>query len=306
MNNLEDQIRKVVIVGLDQAGKTSILNILNQEYNLMDNIKPTIGVNRKILEVLGFQIVSFDLGGQERFREGYLSDPKIFQGTDTLICVIDALNATRYQEALQYYQEIIKTFELLNLKPKIMICIHKIDPNLRSDPETLDYIEEVKDLFVPASEGYEVTMFVTSIYDRSSIVRAFSKNLQDLITTIKPLKPTLQSLVQLLKLDGAVLFDENLMIIADHFRDEVTEDMCYKTVYNSVYYITQQNPNLAANLTVNFEIILGAQNVSKQFSFIQLPFKGWNLYLLTMGKDKFYPKTLLAKFNSIATLHEKE
>ena len=300
--SFSDRVRKLVIVGLDRAGKTSILNILNQEYNLMDNIKPTLGVDRRVLEVLGFQIVSFDLGGQEKFRDGYLRDLKIFQGTDTLIFVIDTLDTVRYQEALQYYQEVLKTFKTLKLNPKIVLCIHKIDPNLRFDPETVHNIEEVMELFVSASKGYGVTVYITSIYDRSSIIRAFSKNLQELIETIKPLQSILMSLVGLLNLSGAMLFDDRFMIVADHFLDKESEETCYGSVYNSVYYMTQQNPELVHNLAVNFEIILGEQSLPKQFSFIEVPFKGWNLYLLVMGNKKYDPKTLLKKFDSIARL----
>ncbi|NVM30382.1 MAG: hypothetical protein HWN65_16165 [Candidatus Helarchaeota archaeon] len=302
--SFSDRVRKLVIVGLDRAGKTSILNILNQEYNLMDNIKPTLGVDRRVLEVLGFQIVSFDLGGQEKFRDGYLKDLKIFQGTDTLIFVIDTLDTVRYQEALQYYQEVLKTFKTLKLNPKIVICIHKIDPNLRFDPETVHNIEEVMELFVSASKGYEVTVYITSIYDRSSIIRAFSKNLQELIETIKPLQSILMSLVGLLKLDGAVLFDDKFLIVADYFQDAQAEELCFGTVYNSVYYMSQQNPEYATNLVGNFEIALGEQSIQKTYSFIEVPFKGWNLYLLAMGNQRYDPKTLLMKFESIARIRQ--
>lgn len=297
---------KVVIFGLDQAGKTSILNILGQEYNLMDNLKPTVGINRKILNILGHSIINFDLGGQERFRQDYLSDRKVFNQTDSLFFVIDALSATRYEEALHYYSQVLKVFDELDSKPKITVCIHKIDPNLRNNEDTPEIINEIQELVLSESKGFEVTFYVTSIYDRRSIVEAFSKTLQGIVEPLKPFKPILESLVGYLKLDGAILFDENFMIVADHCRSDEFERQLLESVYNSVFYMRQMNPTLAGNFIVNFEIILDSKSPGKRFNFLELKYGGQNLYLLTMGTEKFYGQTLKSKFESITKLHEKQ
>ena len=236
----EDEPYKIVIAGLDQAGKTSILNVLNQNYNLMDNIKPTLGVDRTTVKVLGVPIVNFDLGGQARYREGYLTDPTYFEYTDSLFFVIDALQATRYEEAMYYYKKILRIFDKFGIHPKVVVCIHKVDPNIWSDPETQDMVNEVRDLVAKNSEGYTPSLFVTSIYDRKTIAQAFSKNLQDIVTAIKPFNKVVESLVKLLKLDGAIVFDENFLILGDYYTYEEIERIFLDTVYNSVYYMRSQ------------------------------------------------------------------
>ncbi len=293
---MEDKSYKIVLAGLDQAGKTSILNILNRNYNLMDNIKPTVGMNRTTINVLGIPIINFDLGGQSRYRDRYLTSSKYFEGSDTLFFVVDALNAMRYEEALQYFQEIIKIFDAEDVKPRIVLCIHKVDPNIRSDPETLEMVEEVKQLFLKDLIGYEIMVYNTSIYDKQSIVRAFSKNLQDLISMLKPFKGVCRSLVAVQKLDGAILFDENLLIVGEHYISEEIEESFLETVYNSVYYMKNVNPQMAQNFTLNFEMILEFKNQEKHFNFVEIEYKGFNFYLLTMGSAKFYSKTLREKF----------
>jgi small GTP-binding protein len=299
MGSDDEQMNKIVIVGLDQAGKTSILNILNQKYNLMDNIKPTVNISRAEIKVLGIPIICWDLGGQERFRKNFLTNFKVFEQTDSLFYIVDALNAVRYEEALQYYIDILNIFEKLKTKPKIVLCIHKIDPNLQNDSDTLEAIQDVKELFLPKSEDYEITTYITSIYDRRSIVEAFSKNIQQLITTLKPFKPLLESIALLLKLDAAILFDENLMILSDYYKSAEIEEVCLSTVYNSVFYMTRTNPKLAEHFTSNFELVLNVKNRTKLFNFTEIKFKGWNLYLLTMGEQKLDTKVVYTKFESI-------
>ncbi len=289
---------KIVLAGLDQAGKTSILNILNQSYNLMDNIKPTVGLVRSTINILGVPIINFDLGGQIRYREEYLTNLKVFDYTDSLVFIIDALNDARYEEAFEYYEQIIKVYNNFLEKPKIVILIHKVDPNLRDDPRANELIEILKQQFIKSSSGYELSTYVTSIYDRKSIVQAFSKSIQELIPPLKPFKSLLKSLVTLLKLDGAILFDENLLILSEYYLSEEIEKVFLETVYNSVFYMRTTNPKLTQNLTLNFEIILEFKNLEKRFNFIEVQYKDvWKLYLLTMGTQKWYSKTLREKFN---------
>ena len=293
-------MRKVLIIGLDQAGKTSILNILSSKFNLMDNLKPTAGIERTEIQILGIPILTWDLGGQQIFREQYLKNLKIFAETDSVFFVVDALNPARYDEALQYYSDILNKFKQLDLKPKIVLCIHKIDPNIRDNPNTLQVIDDLRELFQAKSGDFEITTFVTSIYDRKSIIESFSRNFQELLVSLKPFKKLLESLVRQLNLDGLILFDENLMILSESYRDVDCEQMCLNLTYNSVYYMSQSNPQmLDSNLAQNFEFILNLKNKQKRFNFVKVQFKEWTLYVLTMGDKKLDSHEVTAKFNSI-------
>ena len=293
-------------MGLDQAGKTSILNILNQNYNLMDDLKPTIGIERHEIKILGIPVISWDLGGQERFREEYLKNLKIFEKTDTLMFVIDVLHATRYEEALEYYSSVLALFEKVEIKPKVVLLFHKVDPNLIDEPETLEMLTEVKELFLAKSEDYSPSIFLTSIFDRKSIIEAFSKSLQEIISDLKPFKKILESINLLLKLDASIVFDENLMILSDVYKSKDIEDLCLNTVYNSVYYILNTNPKLAENFTANFELVLNVKNQQRVFSFTDITFRGWNLYILTMCDKPVEHQMLISRFNSMSHLFENK
>ncbi len=299
MSERTNESYKVVVAGLDKAGKTSILNILNRKYNLMDDIKPTVGISRSTISILGVPIVSFDLGGQERYRNDYIKDEHLFEFSDSLFFVIDAMDASRHELALQYYKDILSIVNSFKDKPKIAICIHKVDPNVRNIPEVTSAIEEIKKLFQSISEGHEVSIFVTSIYDQRSIVQAFSSSLQELISTLKPLKNVMTSLVRILRLDGAILFDENMMILSDFYLSEEIEKIFLETVYNSTYYIRNVNPQMVGGFSTSFELIMDFHNQQKRFNFVDVAYRGWKLSLLTMGKEKHATQTLQKKFSSL-------
>ena len=126
--------KKILIVGLDYAGKTSILNILNQKYNLMDNIRPTAGIERDRMKIMGIPVVTWDLGGQEKFRKEYIKNIKYFDKTDSVFFVVDTLSAARFELALQYFTEILMIFEKLQLTPKLVLCLHKIPGTYIGEP----------------------------------------------------------------------------------------------------------------------------------------------------------------------------
>ncbi len=269
----------------------------------MNNIAPTRGIEREKIEIFGFPILLWDMGGQKTFRDDYLKSFKNFEDTGSLFFVIDALNVERYEEALHYFTDILEIFNQLKMQPMLNVCIHKVDPNIRDNTEIIESIEKLKNLFALA--GYKLSIFITSIYDRKSIIEAFSKTFQELISTLNPIKTLLENFVKLVRLDAAVLFDENFMILNEYYRSKEIEAVCLNTIYNSIYYITHSNPKLAENVEMNLELVLNIKDYIKRFNFMNLILRGLPMYLLTMGAEKLVKDKLLDKFNSIAHIFEK-
>ena len=61
----DTDVRKVIFVGLDNAGKTSIILSLLREISKFAIIKPTRNAERRTFEFLGMNISEWDLGGHE-------------------------------------------------------------------------------------------------------------------------------------------------------------------------------------------------------------------------------------------------
>ncbi|WAR20026.1 ARL2-like protein [Mya arenaria] len=76
------QKEKEVRLGLDNAGKTTILKKFNGED--IDTISPTLGFNIKTLEHRGYKLNIWDVGGQKSLRSYWRN---YFESTDGLIWV---------------------------------------------------------------------------------------------------------------------------------------------------------------------------------------------------------------------------
>jgi GTPase SAR1 family protein len=61
-----DDEARVLVLGLDNAGKTTILKKLSAEE--IDNIMPTQGFNIKSIQTDGFKLNVWDIGGQKSIR----------------------------------------------------------------------------------------------------------------------------------------------------------------------------------------------------------------------------------------------
>lgn len=77
--------RKIVIVGLNNAGKTTILYKLHLGQVVMT--QPTIGSNVEEVKHANIKFQVWDLGGQENLRAGWAT---YFQDTDAVIFVVDS------------------------------------------------------------------------------------------------------------------------------------------------------------------------------------------------------------------------
>ncbi|WZY74415.1 hypothetical protein YC2023_006655 [Brassica napus] len=104
-----NQEMRVVMLGLDAAGKTTILYKLHIG-EVMSTV-PTIGFNVEKVEYKNVMFTVWDVGGQEKLRPLWRH---YFNNTDGLIYVVDSLDRERIGKAKQEFQEIIKDPFMLN------------------------------------------------------------------------------------------------------------------------------------------------------------------------------------------------
>ncbi len=252
----------------------------------MEGTKPTVGIEREIINILGAEIVIWDLGGQEKYRAEYINDLRIFAATSSLIFVLDILTPERFELALQYYTTILILIESLGLTPQIIICLHKADPDLKDDSVIQGNIQKARELFKTNSRRFEVNFFNTSIYDIKSIIRAFTPTFQQLIKTLQPFRKILQSLVEQLKFDGAMLFNANLMLLSEFYSTKACEELCLNVVYCSLREMkTTQLPLSEKKFTENFESHINLKSKEQNFKVLEIRVKDWDLYLLLVGRE---------------------
>ncbi|XP_053416977.1 ADP-ribosylation factor-like protein 2 isoform X3 [Nycticebus coucang] len=101
MKQKERELR-LLMLGLDNAGKTTILKKFNGED--IDTISPTLGFNIKTLEHRGFKLNIWDVGGQKSLRSYWRN---YFESTDGLIWVVDSADRQRMEDCQRELQSLL-------------------------------------------------------------------------------------------------------------------------------------------------------------------------------------------------------
>ena len=119
--------KKVVVAGLENAGKTSIIKLAMEKMVDPLSMTPTKGIERKRLEIFGQEIVIHDFGGQKKYKDEYLTKPDYFEGTDAILFVIDLQDSKRYDDALEYYEKLLDILVDLEVLVPCFAFLHKFD-----------------------------------------------------------------------------------------------------------------------------------------------------------------------------------
>ncbi|KAK4055769.1 ADP-ribosylation factor-like protein 2 [Microbotryomycetes sp. JL201] len=91
----EKQVR-VLMLGLDNAGKTTIVQrLLNKDIN---KVAPTLGFSIKTLTYKGYNLNIWDIGGQTSLRPYWRN---YFETTDAVIWVVDSSDRARLLDCKQ-------------------------------------------------------------------------------------------------------------------------------------------------------------------------------------------------------------
>ena len=98
---------RILMVGLDAAGKTTILYQLRMGQTI--KTIPTIGFNVETLEYKGVNFTVWDVGGQDKIR---ILWKHYYQNTDCLIFVVDSNDRERIGEAAEELKKMLAEDEL--------------------------------------------------------------------------------------------------------------------------------------------------------------------------------------------------
>jgi len=169
---------KIVIMGLDNSGKTSILLSLQKKTNLLSyySLKPTQGLNITNLKEIEGTYSIWELGGQAKYRDEYLQNlRKYLYKADKIIFVIDVQDIKRYKVALAYLEKIIDFVRSTGEKPDLSVFLHKFDPGLEeiesftSEMISSRLINRINSI-IPSDLGYHIyKSSIYTVFDRTLI-----------------------------------------------------------------------------------------------------------------------------------------
>ncbi|KAG3085750.1 hypothetical protein PI124_g18392 [Phytophthora idaei] len=116
----DDSEARILVLGLDNGGKTTILKKLSEED--ISHIMPTQGFNVKSLQVDGFKLNMWDIGGQKTIRPYWRN---YYEQTDALIYVIDSADRRRLEETGMELVTLLEEEKLSNVP--ILVFANKQD-----------------------------------------------------------------------------------------------------------------------------------------------------------------------------------
>jgi GTP-binding protein SAR1 len=168
---------KLLFLGLDNAGKTTLLHMLKDDR--MAQHVPTLHPTSEELSIDRIQFTTFDLGGHHQARRVWRD---YFPAVDAIVFLIDACDRARFQESKVELDSLLADDQLANCP--ILILGNKID---RAGAASADEIKQKFGLFgrtsgqgkVPRSElqyislDHPLELFMCSVLKRQGYGEGF-------------------------------------------------------------------------------------------------------------------------------------
>ena len=193
-NILEKKIKEnLVFFGLDNAGKTSIINFIATGF--MTQTIPTSGISIESIKLPRLELNLYDIGGQPLFRE-HMWENILFKGM-SLVFVIDGSDKSRLYDSKQAFWMILNKF--VPVKP-ILILINKQD--LKDSLKKM----EIHDFFeLERIQELIIGVFETSVLNGIGISDAVQWFFEKLLDNIIDIQLTLHEL-RVYGFDGKIVY----------------------------------------------------------------------------------------------------
>ncbi|MFX1288832.1 MAG: ADP-ribosylation factor-like protein [Promethearchaeota archaeon] len=280
--SLKRQI-KILMTGLDRAGKTSFLHAVKKRYSEIIKTLPTKGIARseeKIFEEISSSVISvWDLGGQKTYREKFLEQRKIYLfNVDLLFYFIDVQDISRMNESIELFSKVIGSLIELEEFPPIVVCLNKYDPDLRDLADIRSSIKKLVERINEISEQFFIKIFETSIFDGFSLISAYSYGLSQLSPNRELFENQLKHFAKKINSDAILLLNENGIILSNFSQLGVSEKLFeISAPHFQTLYKTFKEFKL---LKQDFLVSSGITDESKKIIFKRIAVEKHNLYLL--------------------------
>jgi small GTP-binding protein len=222
--------KKISILGLDNAGKSSIALYLDRKFSLVSKLTPTklANINTQSVDILGLQLSIWDLGGQKQYRSEYLKNKEMyFSNLSGFFYVIDIQDNQRYEISINYLANLAKVVKEYNPElEELVILLHKYDPDIQGSEKYLNKIESLKDKIKSLSLDFNITFYPTSIYDGANLMKAFSFSVIRKCGKAKLLENILKEYTKETWSSAAILLNESYLFLASRATDDKYLNFC--------------------------------------------------------------------------------
>jgi len=279
--------KKILMIGLDNGGKSSILAVVQDKYSIIKSMLPTRGVKREKLDFFGYPIISWDLGGQTQYIEKlYFNRPELFfTEADILLYVIDTQDPDRFPEAANYFREVLKVLIELKENPAVLIVLSKSDQDVRKTLQWQQNVTTIRNKFdkiVDEFKEFKADYCDTTVFQKETIMQMFSEALKKVSDTSEIIENILEDFTHQVEAKAASLLSMDGLIFGSYTGTDTDEMLVNNTAlllqtlsnfYNSVGLIREKSIRL--DLPLNGFTIRGEKLF--EYSDLQIPVYLWAL-----------------------------
>ncbi|MFW9950371.1 MAG: ADP-ribosylation factor-like protein [Candidatus Thorarchaeota archaeon] len=299
-NNIREKLKshkKLLMIGLDNGGKTSILSVIQEKFSIIKSLLPTRGVKREKLDFFGYPILSWDLGGQIQYREKlYFNRPELFfTEVDIVLYVVDTQDSDRFPESANYFKEVLKALNDLNEHPPVLVVLSKSDQDFRTTLSWRDNVSTIKNKFSKIAEelgNKSIDYADTTIYQRETVMQMFSIALKKVSETSEIIENILEDFTYTIQGKAASLISMDGLIFGNFTDSDINEALLNNTAlimqtlsnfHNSIG-LKREN-----SITLNFPLNLFTIRGEKLFEYSELKIPVY-LWVLSENPDLIYEK----------------
>ena len=114
----------LLVVGLDNSGKTSVINHLKPPDSRLTSITATVGFTVENFSSRSLNFTAYDMSGQSRYRNLW---EHYYREADAILFIIDSSDKMRLVVAKEEFESMMNHQDLRNKQIPVLILANKID-----------------------------------------------------------------------------------------------------------------------------------------------------------------------------------